>query len=54
MDILKRELAPIPLEAWAEIDEQATRSLKAMLSGRKVLDVSAGARGLSGRWQESD
>jgi uncharacterized linocin/CFP29 family protein len=40
MDILKRELAPIPLEAWAEIDEQATRSLKAMLSGRKVLDVS--------------
>lgn len=40
MDILKRELAPIPLEAWAEIDEQATRSLKAMLSGRKVLDVT--------------
>jgi uncharacterized linocin/CFP29 family protein len=40
MDILKRELAPIPMEAWAEIDEQATRSLKAMLSGRKVLDVS--------------
>ena len=40
MDILKRELAPIPMEAWAEIDEQATRSLKAMLSGRKVLDVT--------------
>lgn len=40
MDILKRELAPIPQEAWTEIDEQATRSLKAMLSGRKVLDVS--------------
>jgi uncharacterized linocin/CFP29 family protein len=40
MDILKRELAPIPVEAWAEIDEQATRSLKAMLSGRKVVDVS--------------
>ncbi|MGB3210420.1 MAG: family 1 encapsulin nanocompartment shell protein [Desulforhopalus sp.] len=39
MDILKRELAPIPMEAWTEIDEQATRSLKAMLSGRKVLDV---------------
>ncbi len=40
MDILKRELAPIPLEAWNEIDEQATRSLTAMLSGRRVLDVS--------------
>jgi uncharacterized linocin/CFP29 family protein len=40
MDMLKRELAPVPMEAWAEIDEQATRSLKAMLSGRKVLDVS--------------
>jgi uncharacterized linocin/CFP29 family protein len=40
MDFLKRELAPIPMEAWAEIDDQATRSLKAILSGRKVLDVS--------------
>jgi uncharacterized linocin/CFP29 family protein len=40
MDILKRELAPIPAEAWAEIDEQATRSLKALLSARKVVDVN--------------
>jgi len=40
MDFLKRELAPIPMEAWAEIDEQATRSLTAMLSGRRVLDVT--------------
>jgi uncharacterized linocin/CFP29 family protein len=40
MDILKRELAPIPLEAWQEIDAQATRSLKAMLSARKVVDVN--------------
>jgi uncharacterized linocin/CFP29 family protein len=40
MDILKRELAPIPMEAWTEIDAQATRSLKAMLSGRKFLDVT--------------
>jgi uncharacterized linocin/CFP29 family protein len=39
MDYLKRELAPIPMEAWGEIDAQATRSLKSMLSGRKVLDV---------------
>ncbi|RJQ58117.1 MAG: bacteriocin [Desulfobacteraceae bacterium] len=41
MDILKRELAPIPVEAWGEIDNQATRSLKALLSARKVVDVSA-------------
>lgn len=40
MDILKRELAPIPTEAWDEIDQQATRSLTAMLSARKVVDVT--------------
>lgn len=40
MDILKRELAPIAAEAWAEIDAQATRGLKALLSGRKVIPVS--------------
>ena len=40
MDILKRELAPIPAEAWMEIDEQAIRSLKAILSARKVIDVT--------------
>lgn len=39
MDILKRELAPIPAEAWTEIDAQATRSLKALLSGRKIANV---------------
>jgi len=40
MDILKRELAPIPMEAWSEIDAQATRSLTAILSARKVVDVT--------------
>ncbi len=40
MDILKRELAPIPAEAWAAIDQQATRTLTAMLSARKVVDLS--------------
>jgi uncharacterized linocin/CFP29 family protein len=40
MDILKRELAPIAAEAWAEVDAQATRGLKALLSGRKVIPVS--------------
>jgi uncharacterized linocin/CFP29 family protein len=40
MDILKRELAPVPAEAWTEIDAQAARSLKALLSARKVVGVS--------------
>lgn len=40
MDILKRELAPVPAEAWTEIDAQAARSLKALLSARKVVDVT--------------
>ncbi|MGD9308934.1 MAG: family 1 encapsulin nanocompartment shell protein, partial [Desulfosarcina sp.] len=40
MDILKRELAPIPAEAWTEIDAQASRSLTALLSARKVVDVT--------------
>lgn len=40
MDILKRELAPIPAEAWSEIDAQAVRSLTAYLSARKVIDVT--------------
>ncbi len=40
MDILKRELAPIPQQAWAEIDAQAARSLKAILSARKVIDLT--------------
>lgn len=40
MDFLKRQLAPIPAEAWLEIDQQATRSLTALLSARKVVDVT--------------
>ena len=40
MDFLKRELAPVPAEAWIEIDAQAARSLKALLSARKVVDLS--------------
>jgi uncharacterized linocin/CFP29 family protein len=40
MDILKRSLAPISAAAWAEIDEQAVRALKAHLSGRRFVDVT--------------
>lgn len=40
MDILKRELVPIPLDARSEIDAHATHSLTATLSERKVVDVT--------------
>jgi len=38
MDILKRSLAPLPAEAWEEIDNQAKKALKAQLSARSVVD----------------
>jgi uncharacterized linocin/CFP29 family protein len=38
MDLLKRELAPILPEAWAAIDNEATRVLKLNLAGRKLVD----------------
>ncbi len=40
MDILKRSLAPITAEAWAEIDGQARNVLTGMLSARKIVDVT--------------
>jgi uncharacterized linocin/CFP29 family protein len=39
MNYLKRELAPIIDEAWAEIEEEAVRVLKANLSARHVVDL---------------
>jgi uncharacterized linocin/CFP29 family protein len=40
MDLLKRELAPIPSEAWQQIDDEARRVLRLHLSARKVVDFS--------------
>ena len=40
MDLLKRELAPVTQEAWAQIDEEASRVLKLHLAGRKLVDFS--------------
>jgi uncharacterized linocin/CFP29 family protein len=40
MDLLKRELAPILPEGWAQIDEEAKRVLKLHLAGRKLVDFS--------------
>ena len=38
MDLLKRERAPILPAAWKLIDEEATRVLKLLLAGRKLVD----------------
>lgn len=40
MDLLRRELAPISPQGWAEIDALARETLVASLSGRKFVDVA--------------
>jgi len=37
---LYRELAPITESAWAQIEEEATRTFKRHIAGRRVVDVS--------------
>lgn len=44
--MLKRQMAPITPEAWAEIDAQAADVLRGNLSGRKVVDLD-GPHGLT-------
>src|SRR6516162_988697 len=39
MNNLQRELAPISDAAWAQIEEETTRTLKRYLAGRRVVDV---------------
>jgi uncharacterized linocin/CFP29 family protein len=39
MNNLHRELAPISDSAWAQIDEEASRTLKRYLAARRVVDV---------------
>jgi uncharacterized linocin/CFP29 family protein len=43
-----RNLAPVSAAAWQQIDAEATRTLKAMLAGRRLVDVT-GPRG----WETS-
>jgi uncharacterized linocin/CFP29 family protein len=43
MNNLHRELAPVSDAAWAEIEEEATRTLKRYLAGRRVVDVPSPA-----------
>jgi uncharacterized linocin/CFP29 family protein len=39
MNNLHRELAPISAAAWAQIEEEASRTIKRYLAGRRVVDV---------------
>jgi len=45
MSNLHRELAPISQAAWADIEEEATRSFKRNVAGRRLVDVD-GPHGL--------
>jgi uncharacterized linocin/CFP29 family protein len=48
MNNLHRELAPISDAAWADLEEETTRTLKRYLAARRVVDVRApGGVGLS-------
>ena len=38
MNNLFRELAPVSSEAWAQIDDEAKRTLKLMLAARRLVD----------------
>jgi uncharacterized linocin/CFP29 family protein len=40
MNHLMRELAPVTDEAWAQIDEEAARSLKLFLAARRLVDFA--------------
>lgn len=37
---LYRELAPVTSEAWSEIEQEATRTFKRHIAGRRVVDVT--------------
>jgi uncharacterized linocin/CFP29 family protein len=39
MNNLQRELAPISAAAWAQIEEEASRTIKRHLAARRVVDV---------------
>ena len=49
MNNLHRELAPISDAAWAQIEEEASRTLKRYLAARRVVDVRERRRHRAGR-----
>ena len=40
MDHLHRPLAPVSDEAWAEIDQEASRTLRHFIAGRPLVDFT--------------
>ncbi len=40
MNHLDRDIAPLTAAAWQEIDDEASRTLKALLAARKLVDVT--------------
>ncbi|MFZ0297094.1 MAG: family 1 encapsulin nanocompartment shell protein, partial [Candidatus Sulfotelmatobacter sp.] len=43
MNNLHRELAPISDSAWAQIEEETSRTFKRYLAGRRVVDLQGPA-----------
>ena len=43
MNNLHRELAPVSDAAWAQIEEETSRTIKRYLAGRRVVDVQGPA-----------
>ena len=43
MNNLHRELAPISDSAWAQIEQETSRTLKRYLAGRRVVDLKGPA-----------
>ncbi len=53
MNNLHRELAPISEAAWAQIEEETSRTIKRYLAGRRVVDVHGPAGALSRPWEQA-
>jgi uncharacterized linocin/CFP29 family protein len=49
MNNLHRELAPISEAAWAQIEDETSRTIKRYLAGRRVADVHGPSGSLSRR-----
>ena len=59
MNNLHRELAPVSEEAWAQIEQEAARTARRYLAGRRIADVSGPAGETlaavgTGRFEEAD
>lgn len=50
MNNLYRNLAPVTDAAWADIEQEAARTFKRHIAGRRVVDVSEPAAPRRRRW----